>query len=140
MLRPSRRSEKVRSMNAKVLGTLEFPKVLARLAEVTAFSASRELALALEPSADRFWVERRQEETAEAVRLLQQAVQASPGNAQAHYYLGRALEDAAQPEKAIKEMQIAVKFQPGMVEAQTQLGKMLKCVKSKAPWRHFGRR
>jgi DNA mismatch repair protein MutS2 len=59
-------------MNAKVLGTLEFPKVLARLAEVTAFSASRELALALEPSADRFWVERRQEETAEAVRLLQE--------------------------------------------------------------------
>jgi len=59
-------------MNAKVLGTLEFPKVLARLADVTAFSASRELALALEPHADRFWVERRQEETAEAVRLLQE--------------------------------------------------------------------
>ena len=57
-------------MNAKVLGTLEFPKVLARLADFTAFSASRELALALEPNADRFWVERRQEETAEAVRLL----------------------------------------------------------------------
>lgn len=59
-------------MNAKVLGTLEFPKVLARLADVTAFSASRALALALEPSADHFWVERRQEETAEAVRLLQE--------------------------------------------------------------------
>ena len=57
-------------MNAKVLGTLEFPKVLARLADVTAFSASRELALALEPSSDRFWVERRQEETEEASRLL----------------------------------------------------------------------
>ncbi len=44
--------------------------MLARLADLTAFSASRELALALEPSADRFWVERRQEETAEAERLL----------------------------------------------------------------------
>jgi DNA mismatch repair protein MutS2 len=50
--------------------TLELPKVLSRLAEYASFSAGKELALALAPSADleevRYW----QEETAEARKLL----------------------------------------------------------------------
>ncbi len=57
-------------MNNKALVTLELPAVLDQLAARTAFSASRELAVGLEPVADRYWVERRQEETAEAFALL----------------------------------------------------------------------
>jgi DNA mismatch repair protein MutS2 len=49
--------------------TLEFDKIRARLAEHTAFSAGRELALALEPTADPAEAERRQAGTAEALKL-----------------------------------------------------------------------
>src|SRR5919202_7065389 len=48
---------------------LEFDKVRARLAELTSFSAGRELALALEPTADFTEAERGQAGTAEALNL-----------------------------------------------------------------------
>ena len=57
-------------MHAKSLNTLEYPKIVARLAQETAFSASRELALALEPTSDYADAQRRQAFTAEARRLL----------------------------------------------------------------------
>jgi len=57
-------------MRAKSLQTLEFPKIRDRLAEYTAFSASRELALALEPAWDLDTVTRRVRTTTEARRLL----------------------------------------------------------------------
>ncbi|HEX8731449.1 MAG TPA: endonuclease MutS2 [Ktedonobacterales bacterium] len=57
-------------MHAKSLNTLEYPKIIARLAQETAFSASRELALALEPTGDYADAQRRQAYTAEARRLL----------------------------------------------------------------------
>jgi DNA mismatch repair protein MutS2 len=57
-------------MDPKTLGTLELPKILSQLAEHTSFAGGRELALALRPSDDRREVEPRQEETAEARRLL----------------------------------------------------------------------
>ena len=57
-------------MHTKSLTTLEYPKVIERLAQETAFSASRELALALEPSNDFGIVQRRQAFTDEARRLL----------------------------------------------------------------------
>ncbi|MCW5882773.1 MAG: Smr/MutS family protein, partial [Anaerolineae bacterium] len=53
-------------MNAKSLRVLEFGKVLHLLAEYTAFSAGRELALALTPTGDFDEVARRQRETSEA--------------------------------------------------------------------------
>ncbi len=53
-------------MNAKSLRVLEFGKVLHLLAEHTAFSAGRELALALTPTGDFDEVARRQRETSEA--------------------------------------------------------------------------
>ncbi|MGD0765502.1 MAG: endonuclease MutS2 [Dehalococcoidia bacterium] len=56
-------------MNDKTLTTLEFDKVLARLARHTSFSAGRELALALRPSTDYDSVVRNQRLTAEARRL-----------------------------------------------------------------------
>jgi DNA mismatch repair protein MutS2 len=56
-------------MHEKTLTTLEFDKVLARLARHTSFSAGRELALALRPSTNHAEVVRRQRLTAEAVRL-----------------------------------------------------------------------
>ncbi|MEX2225972.1 MAG: endonuclease MutS2 [Dehalococcoidia bacterium] len=58
-------------MDAHALRTLEFDKILARLARHAAFSGGRELALALEPSTDYATVLKRQRETAEARRLLQ---------------------------------------------------------------------
>lgn len=57
-------------MDEKNLETLEFPKILARLAEYTDFSASRELALALRPTTDLVKAQARQQETSEARRLL----------------------------------------------------------------------
>jgi len=58
-------------MHEKSLNTLEYPKILERLAREAAFSASKELALALEPGADLREVERRQAYTTEARRLLE---------------------------------------------------------------------
>jgi DNA mismatch repair protein MutS2 len=68
-------------LNPKTLATLEFDKVLARLARHTAFSAGRELALALRPSADYAEVVRRQRITAEACRLLEMQPNLSLGGA-----------------------------------------------------------
>jgi DNA mismatch repair protein MutS2 len=56
-------------MDARALAVLEFPKIRERLAERAAFAASRELALAVEPSAGRRAVETGLGETSEA-RLL----------------------------------------------------------------------
>jgi DNA mismatch repair protein MutS2 len=56
-------------MDAHALRTLEFPKVLDRLARHAAFSAGKALALALEPSTDVADIVRRQRLTAEARRL-----------------------------------------------------------------------
>jgi DNA mismatch repair protein MutS2 len=68
-------------MNAKSIITLELPKVLERLAQYAAFSASKELALALEPSTDREEVSRRLKETAEARHLLSLNAELSVGGA-----------------------------------------------------------
>ncbi len=57
-------------MHSKSLTTLEYPKIIERLAGETAFSASRELALALEPTSDPDEARRRQAYTAEARKLL----------------------------------------------------------------------
>jgi DNA mismatch repair protein MutS2 len=57
-------------MDPKYLQTLELNKILERLAEHTAFSAGRELALALQLSTDGEEVRLRQQETAEAKFLL----------------------------------------------------------------------
>ncbi len=57
-------------MHQKHLNTLEFPKILERLAKHTMFSASETLALALQPSPYLSEVQAWQGETTEAVRLL----------------------------------------------------------------------
>ena len=56
-------------MDAKSLQILELPKVLERLAACAAFSASKDLARALAPTADLEEARRRQSETTEAARL-----------------------------------------------------------------------
>ena len=58
-------------MNAKVLQTLEFDKVLQRVAGFTAFSVGREAVLALTPSPDLEQVKLSQQLTAEAARLME---------------------------------------------------------------------
>ena len=57
-------------MDAKSLTALELPKILERVAAHTAFSASRELALHLEPTTDLTEAQLRQQETGEACILL----------------------------------------------------------------------
>ena len=57
-------------MDAKTLHTLEYAKILERLAGYCSFSASAEKARLLLPSNDLFEARRRQAETREAVRLL----------------------------------------------------------------------
>jgi DNA mismatch repair protein MutS2 len=57
-------------MDEKTIKTLEYPKVLERLASYAAFSASAELAQALRPTDDLELVLQRQARTSEARRLL----------------------------------------------------------------------
>lgn len=57
-------------MEQRNLQKLEFPTILARLSEYTHFSASRGLALGLQPSNDPHWVKQRLDETTEARHLL----------------------------------------------------------------------
>ncbi len=57
-------------MDLKSQRILELPKVLERLAEAAAFSASKALALALRPTGDAQEARRRQSETSEARKLL----------------------------------------------------------------------
>jgi DNA mismatch repair protein MutS2 len=57
-------------MDAKSLTTLELPKVLERLASHAAFSASKDLARSIEPTAELTQARRRQAETTEAAKLL----------------------------------------------------------------------
>jgi DNA mismatch repair protein MutS2 len=57
-------------MDDKTLTTLEYFKILDRLASYCAFAASEEKARLLRPSDDLFEARRRQAETSEAVRLL----------------------------------------------------------------------
>ncbi len=57
-------------MDPKTLTMLEYPKILARLAEFCAFSASAELALALQPAADVEEARARLAATTEARKLL----------------------------------------------------------------------
>jgi len=58
-------------LQERVLATLEFNKVLDRLAQFCSFSLSKEGAVALRPSTDYQEIVRRQRQTAEARRLLE---------------------------------------------------------------------
>jgi DNA mismatch repair protein MutS2 len=57
-------------MHEKSIQTLEYPKILAKVAREAAFSASKDLVLALAPSSDITEVRRRLDYTSEASRLL----------------------------------------------------------------------
>jgi len=57
-------------MNEKALSTLEYHKIIARLAEYADFSASAELARQLRPTPDLEEARRRQQATAEARHIL----------------------------------------------------------------------
>src|ERR1700758_1703906 len=57
-------------MHEKSLVTLEFPKILAKVAREAAFSASKELVMALEPTSNLEVAQRRLAYTSEASRLI----------------------------------------------------------------------
>jgi DNA mismatch repair protein MutS2 len=69
-------------MHDKSLRTLEFPKVLARLAGESAFSVGRERVLALVPTSDLDEARRRLAFTTEAVRLIAEQPRVGLGGAQ----------------------------------------------------------
>src|SRR5947207_2274120 len=68
-------------MNSKSLQTLEYPKILARLADHTSFSAGRALAEALLPSSEPAAVTLALQETREALHLLDVRAGVSLGGA-----------------------------------------------------------
>ncbi len=68
-------------MEDKYLEILEFPKILERLAAYADFSAGQALARALRPTSDLEEARRRQQETAEAMRLLSAGISLSVGGA-----------------------------------------------------------
>jgi DNA mismatch repair protein MutS2 len=68
-------------MDKKSLNTLEFPKILDRLAEHTVFSASRALVRALRPTNDLALAQERLARTSEACRLLSEHSDISVGGA-----------------------------------------------------------
>ena len=57
-------------MDKKTLQTLEYPKILRRLADYCAFSASAEKAIAMQPTNDLHQARKRQAITAQAMKLL----------------------------------------------------------------------
>jgi DNA mismatch repair protein MutS2 len=65
----------------RYLQTLEFPRILERLSQHTAFSAGKDLALALKPSPNLAKARRRQRETSEARKLLEIGTGLSLGGA-----------------------------------------------------------
>ena len=68
-------------MDKKSLDTLEFPKILERLAEHTVFSASRTMVRALRPTNDLTLAQNRLARTSEASRLLSEYADISVGGA-----------------------------------------------------------
>jgi len=68
-------------MDEKTLTTLEYPKVLERLASYCAFSASAEMARALRPSTKLHQVQRRLAETSDARQLLETRPETTIGGA-----------------------------------------------------------
>ena len=68
-------------MESRYLETLEYPKILERLAGHTSFSAGRQLALALRPSTDIVVIRRRQRETTESRRLFDERSDITTGGA-----------------------------------------------------------
>ena len=59
-----------KAMDDKTLSTLEYPKILEKLAGYCAFEGSAKKAHALRPTTELFEAQRRQSETAEAIQLL----------------------------------------------------------------------
>ena len=66
-------------MNPRTLQVLEYKKILERVASLCAFSGGAEVVLALLPSDDLVVIQQRLQETAEAVRLLEQKADVSFG-------------------------------------------------------------
>lgn len=96
-------------MDPHSLATLEYPRILQHLAEHTAFSASRELALALRPSTEMDVVRLRQQETTEAKRLLSTRVEVSVGGARdVRAAARRAGLDASLPAEDLLEIGITL--------------------------------
>ena len=114
-------------MEEKDLQTLEFFKILEKLASHTSFEVSRELALSLRPSPDEKEVELRLRETAEAISLLQEKADISiAGASDIRPFLDR----AAKLQVLLPQELIAIK---GTILAAVRLRRALARHAGRAP-------
>jgi DNA mismatch repair protein MutS2 len=110
-------------MDSKSQHTLELDKILARLADQAAFSASKELALALTPSNDPAEVRRRQKETSEARALLDMKPGLSIGGARdVRDLVRRALIDAVLEPKEMLDILATLQSARALKATITRLG------------------
>lgn len=70
------------------------------------------------------FVELQARRPADALIAAQHAVQLAPNSAEAHYVLGRSLQDSGKFEDALKELQIAAQINPGSPEVHFNLAKV----------------
>lgn len=99
----------ISTMDAHSLATLEYPRILQRLAEYAAFSASHALVMALRPVTDAATVRQRQQETTEAKALLSTRVEVSVGGARdVREAARRAGLDASLPAEDLLEIWITL--------------------------------
>jgi DNA mismatch repair protein MutS2 len=114
-------------MDAKSLITLELPVILERLADLAAFSASKELARSLEPSMDRDEVARRQQETSEGRFLLD----VNPGTTIGGAHDVRPFAEAASKGTVLEPIQL-LDIKSTMISARS-LKRLLESSKTQVP-------
>jgi DNA mismatch repair protein MutS2 len=114
-------------MDAKSLITLELPVILERLADLAAFSASKELARSLEPSMDRDEVARRQQETSEGRFLLD----VNPGTTIGGAHDVRPFAEAASKGTVLEPIQL-LDIKSTMISARS-LNRLLESSKTQVP-------
>jgi DNA mismatch repair protein MutS2 len=110
-------------MNPKHLHTLEFPKILERLAHHADFSASKDLALALAPTPYLSEAGERQAETSEARRLFSVKPEISIGGARdVRPLLGQAARSAALLPAELLDIRQTLVAARNLKRAVTRLG------------------
>jgi DNA mismatch repair protein MutS2 len=114
-------------MDAKSLITLELPVILERLADLAAFSASKEFARSLEPSMDHDEVMRRQQETTESRFLLD----VNPGTTIGGAHDVRPFAEAASKGTVLEPVQL-LDIKSTMISARN-LKRLLESSKTQVP-------
>lgn len=109
-------------MHEKSIHTLEYPKILAKVAHEASFSASKDLVLALEPTSDIDEVRRRLAFTSEATRLIDLNSDISVGGAHdIRALLARAARDGVLTAGDLVEVMVTARSTLFVARALTKL-------------------